>query len=778
MRWSHIALFLLLASVLASPVAVADGPFETNRTGTTRTIQWTTAGNGSLAFQDVELEAGQAVLAWRDAGFAWSRAGQIAANGTVDPALDATSGALELRADVRNHVLAGDFSAEVPWTFLNGTSGATTARWDAAVGEARFEHVSGPNQTRWDSLDSAADWNGIGSSGGSSSSLTTVTSGQKEGDGMIQAEVTTAPFPSAWAGALRTGAFNWSSYDRLLVWVLAPNVSPFTVAFNVTALIGPSVRATTAQPLREGWQELMFDLTELGPGLNTISQVTLRFNGGFLDNEVFYLDDVRLLRPKRFNETAETRQTIEKANATSSSRGIATLGYAWSVENASGISRIDSVVRVEGPSGTYEHTSSTSSAGAWRSVFLDVGDWFALPGSYVVRLQARYELDTYLGSNGTLRIDNVDLRFPGRQNGSFLSRSIDLGVRVERLGLSWNASLPAGTSTRVSFRTGNTSTAGDGTWSAWLDSTAPADRVLTGSARYAQVKLDLGTTNASVGPRLFGVAFDARSRTPIGSVTTLPFAAGADFVSWRGFDAGSAPGPAGSISFAVSADGNWTAIATGTDLRGLTLGTTIRLRSVLSSTDGLATPRLFWLSLVYEVEGGLGVGQFVVDPLVLVALASVGLAYAGYSFVTRRAYAVEDLFLVARDGRLILHSTNRLHADRDEDLFAGMLTAMSSFVKDTFKEERGGLRQFAVGGKQVLIERVDSVFLAAIYVNRVPRWAPKNLRALAEDLQSQFGDRLRHWSGSSEDLQDLRALTDRFLRKTRYRRGPFPGRAA
>jgi len=184
------------------------------------------------------------------------------------------------------------------------------------------------------------------------------------------------------------------------------------------------------------------------------------------------------------------------------------------------------------------------------------------------------------------------------------------------------------------------------------------------------------------------------------------------------------------------------------------------------------------MGLAFEVQVAGAFGQIVTDPVFLAVVASAALAYVAYVVLERRVYAVEDLFLVARDGRLILHNTSRLRADRDEDIFAGMLTAMSSFVKDTFKEEPGGLRQFAVGGKQVLIERVDSVFLAAIYANRVPRWAPKNLRALAEDLQRNFGERLRQWSGSSEDLQDLRALTDRFLRKTRYRHWPFPRGAA
>ncbi|MGQ0796715.1 MAG: hypothetical protein ACT4OI_02445 [Methanobacteriota archaeon] len=779
MRRNGTALLLVFVALLVVvPAASGSGPFETGRSGTTRTVQWTMDGPGSLEFANTSLEPGEAVLAWTSVGFAWTAGAEYEVNGSLDAALDSEGAGLQLRADTRNHVAAGDFRDPAPWTFVDASSGRTTASWDPALEVGRLEHRSAPDQIQWDSLDSDANWNGIASSGSSSSQLTTVTFQQQEGAGMIQAEITTGPSPSAWAGALRTGAFDWSAYERLVVWVSAPDVSPFTVSFNVTALIGSVVQTTTAQPLAEGWQELMVDLTDLGAARASISQVTLRFNGGSLTREQFYLDDVRLLRAKRFNETAEVFQTIQKPNATSTAPGTARFSYNWTVGNVSGIAGIDSTLRVEGPSGTFEHVVSTTVAGPWSTVALDASRWFATPGPYVVRILVTYWVDTFLASNGTLHVDDVDLAFPGRANGSFRSRPIDLGGPAERQRLFWDGDVPAGTLVRLGVRTGNTSSPGDGSWSGWIESTEPGDTPLAGAARYVELEADLNTTNASLGPRLLGAGFEARIRRATGFVTTLPFAAGADFVSWRAFDAGWSGSSNGSISFSVSDDGAWTPIIPVADLRGIALGSAIRFRANLSTTERLGSPRLFWLALEYEVRGGSGAGQVLLDPLLLAAVAAGGVAYVGYAVVARRRFAVEDLFLVARDGRLILHNTNRLRADRDEDLFAGMLTAMSSFVKDTFKEERGGLRQFAVGGKQVLIERLDSVFLAAIYANRIPRWASRDLRALAEDLQAGFGDRLRRWSGSSEDLQDLRALTDRFVRKARYRRWPFPGRAA
>jgi hypothetical protein len=294
------------------------------------------------------------------------------------------------------------------------------------------------------------------------------------------------------------------------------------------------------------------------------------------------------------------------------------------------------------------------------------------------------------------------------------------------------------------------------------------------TARYGQVRAQLDTLDDRLTPLVSSVELVANHRALSGRVTTAPFTAGTAFVGWRGFEATWNATAATSVEFDIAGESGWIGISNGTALDALSLGPTVRLRATLSTTDGLATPNLSWLRLRYEVRAPGALGALIADPAVLAILATGSLAYVGYALLMRRAYAVEDLFLVARDGRLILHNTSRLHADRDEDIFAGMLTAMSSFVKDTFKEERGDLRQFTVGGKEVLIERVDSAFVAAIYAKRVPRWASKDLRALAEDLQREFGPRLRDWSGSREDLQGLRSRTDRFVRKARYRRWRIP----
>ena len=50
----------------------------------------------------------------------------------------------------------------------------------------------------------------------------------------------------------------------------------------------------------------------------------------------------------------------------------------------------------------------------------------------------------------------------------------------------------------------------------------------------------------------------------------------------------------------------------------------------------------------------------------LVAAILLGGAYSGYELWVRRAFAIDDVFLISKEGRLMMHNTRRMRADRDE----------------------------------------------------------------------------------------------------------------
>jgi hypothetical protein len=145
------------------------------------------------------------------------------------------------------------------------------------------------------------------------------------------------------------------------------------------------------------------------------------------------------------------------------------------------------------------------------------------------------------------------------------------------------------------------------------------------------------------------------------------------------------------------------------------------------------------------------------------------LAFVGYDVAIRRMYAIDDVFLIAKDGRLILHNTRRMRADRDEDILSGMLTAIMAFLRDSDPEENGEFKQFEVGGKTTLLERGTHVYLTAIYSGRVPGWARKDLHRFVIDLEARFGEAFARWTGSPEDLHGLKEYMQRFVTHMRYR---------
>jgi len=161
--------------------------------------------------------------------------------------------------------------------------------------------------------------------------------------------------------------------------------------------------------------------------------------------------------------------------------------------------------------------------------------------------------------------------------------------------------------------------------------------------------------------------------------------------------------------------------------------------------------------------------QAALYPYGLVAAIILGGAYIGYEGWVRRAFAIDDVFLISKEGRLMMHNTRRMRADRDEDILSAMLTAILSFLTDFDHEENGDLKRFQLGGKTALLQRGKNAYLAAVYSGRVPRWSEKDLRRFMDDLERRFGEVFARWSGDPEDLQGLKEFSDRFVSRLRYR---------
>jgi hypothetical protein len=106
-------------------------------------------------------------------------------------------------------------------------------------------------------------------------------------------------------------------------------------------------------------------------------------------------------------------------------------------------------------------------------------------------------LDLTVG-DGPLGIDWMRMT-PYAAAGNYTSAVFDAGAVVNWLTTSWTAAMPTGTNIVIQYRTGNTATPDDGTWTP-LATIPTSGAALSGSSRYFQFTVRETTTNSGQTP--------------------------------------------------------------------------------------------------------------------------------------------------------------------------------------------------------------------------------------------------------------------------------------
>jgi hypothetical protein len=150
------------------------------------------------------------------------------------------------------------------------------------------------------------------------------------------------------------------------------------------------------------------------------------------------------------------------------------------------------------------------------------------------------------------------------------------------------------------------------------------------------------------------------------------------------------------------------------------------------------------------------------------ALASINIA--GFFMIWRSSPTIiDEIFLMTPTGLLLKHYTRRLRPDQDEHIMAGMLTAVQNFIKESFDEHGGRLKEIRFENYDILVSHSKTVVIAAIISTKKPEKLRLQLKEVTEEIEEQFGDRLTEWSGDMRDIAGVDHVLKQLI-SGKYRR--------
>jgi hypothetical protein len=180
----------------------------------------------------------------------------------------------------------------------------------------------------------------------------------------------------------------------------------------------------------------------------------------------------------------------------------------------------------------------------------------------------------------------------------------------------------------------------------------------------------------------------------------------------------------------------------------------------LQANDGEFTSSLVIFKVGVRKTIAERIGYPFTLPLVLLAAG-----VAGYFVGSRlpRPYALENLFLIHNDGRLVAHVTKEENTTLDKDVVSAMFTAVQEFVRDSFQKGEVGLKKLEIGDKNVMIEKGKSAYLALIYSGWPQKEVFDMLPVLLRDIEERYKDKIEKWNGTMKAVPGVDKMLQEYM---------------
>lgn len=128
-------------------------------------------------------------------------------------------------------------------------------------------------------------------------------------------------------------------------------------------------------------------------------------------------------------------------------------------------------------------------------------------------------------------------------------------------------------------------------------------------------------------------------------------------------------------------------------------------------------------------------------------------------------YRVEQVFLIHRETGLLLHHVAAEGAVvQDQQVLSGMLTAIQSYVRDSFGASQDQtLDHFRVGEWTVWIEQGSHAYLAGVVRGTPPETLREDFQAALDDIHAQQPDALTNFDGDAAPFKTIQTYLESCL---------------
>lgn len=117
-----------------------------------------------------------------------------------------------------------------------------------------------------------------------------------------------------------------------------------------------------------------------------------------------------------------------------------------------------------------------------------------------------------------------------------------------------------------------------------------------------------------------------------------------------------------------------------------------------------------------------------------------------------------EIFAINHAGMLMAQASPEGMEGLDADIFAGMLSAVQNFVRDSFDtagEQQAGLGRLEYGDMKILMEHGKKLFLVAVFRGTEHPDMKELLKRTTMDIEKEHADILDAWKGNMAELEPL-----------------------